>query len=109
MPEAWWVQQITLGNILVLLSMVANLGYQMRRLAGIERDLEGLKVQARRDKLEIEQQLDIAARTIEQTYSRKDVQAETMERISQSLAAIAAQQAEIRTELREMRQRQGHA
>ena len=108
MHEIWWTQQVTMGNVLVVLSMVANIGYQMRRLGGIERDLEALKVQARTDKIEIEQQLDVAARTIEATYSRKDVQAETMERISQSLAAIATQQAEIRTELREMRQRQGH-
>lgn len=108
----WIAEQVTLGNIIVGLSMVANIGYQMRRLMGIEQDLAGLKrqqekaaQQQREDKAELEAQLELAARSIEATYSRKDVLAETMQRISQSLTEIASQQLEIRTEIREMRQR----
>jgi hypothetical protein len=111
MSEASWLTaQVTIGNIVVVLSMVANIGYQMRRLLGIETDLQALRAQQDRavkqrhdDKVELEARLDAAARSIESTYSRKDVQAETMERISASLSALVTQQGEIRAELRELR------
>lgn len=110
MNETWFAHQVTLGNIIVGLSMVANIGYQMRRLMGIEKDLHDLRTQQdkaaeqrRHDKKALEERLDLAAHTIETTYSRKDVQAETMERISASLASIVSQQVEIRAELRELR------
>lgn len=103
-----WVQaQVTIGNILVVLSMVANIGYQMRRLQGIEKDLARMEQQhivIRRqqevDRAEIGHQLDMAARHIEQTYSRRDVQEALIASVHQQLGTLMAQQSDMRAEVR---------
>jgi uncharacterized membrane protein YcjF (UPF0283 family) len=97
MTEQWIAQQFTLGNIVVLLSMVANVGWQMRRLVAIEEKLDDIEQQQAADRI-----------AHDQTYQRRDVLEVALQGIHAELRAIAAAQAEVRQEIREHRNRSAH-
>jgi hypothetical protein len=97
MSEQWVAAQFTVGNVVVLASMIANLGWQMRRLVAIEMKLD-----------EIEQQQAADRVAHDQTYQRRDVLEVALQGIHAELRAIAASQAEVRAEIREHRSRSAH-
>jgi hypothetical protein len=97
MTEQWVAAQFTVGNVVVLASMIANLGWQMRRLVAIEMKLD-----------EIEQQQAADRVAHDQTYQRRDVLEVALQGIHAELRAIAASQAEVRQEIREHRNRSAH-
>jgi hypothetical protein len=97
MSDAWWVHQFTLGNLVVILTMMANLGWQMRRLVAIEEKLDEIEQQQIKDRI-----------AHDATYQRRDVLEVALQGIHAELRAIAAAQTEVRAEIREYRSRSAH-
>lgn len=114
MSAEWVAQQFTLGNLAVVASMVANIGYQMRRLYGIEQELHDIKDKQRtgaeqreRDRQELAGTLAERAKQFDAIYMRRDLHDAQLGGIHAQLAGIAHSQAEIRAELRELNTRNG--
>lgn len=110
----WVAQQVTLGNLAVVASMLANIGYQMRRLYGIEKELGQIQeTQARaatqREQDHREWALTLAERSrqFDSTYVRRELHDAQLGSIHAQLTVIAQGQAEIRQELREFLTRAG--
>jgi hypothetical protein len=89
---SWLAGQVTLGNVLVVASMLANIGYQMRRLMGIEQKLD-----------EIERQQESDRTALERTYQRRDVLEVILSSINTQLGHIVSQQRDIKDEIRAMK------
>jgi len=75
--DGWLAQQVTLGNVVTVVTAAASFGYQLHRLAVIERDVIAIKVKQEND-----------ARSIADTYERRDVLAEVLKGFNRELVAI---------------------
>lgn len=104
MTGSWWLDQVTLGNIVTIVSVLLSIGWHARRVVEVEKSVQTIA-----DRLkEVSEEIEAAAARrdadllhIATTYQRKDVQAE-------SLASIDRQLTDIRDTLREMRMTKQH-
>lgn len=77
MPETWWQSQFNLGNIITILSLAVSIGWQVRRMTEMEKEL-----------LDIRGRLQKDAEYIAATYERKDVLFVVLQSINLQLASI---------------------